>query len=74
MRELESTVNEFVKPKKIRKDRDHRNKIRFDDDLESANTRKQAGKKRHSRYHDGEVIDYGFEDDNEFDQIKHLIK
>lgn len=65
--------DEYLKPKKIRKQKTHRQPVRFDDDFEEIHPRKQAGKRKHSR-HINTTMEYGLDDEDELEQYKHLLK
>jgi hypothetical protein len=66
-------IDEFSKPKKIRKVKVHREPIVFDDDFEEVRPRKQAGKKKSSR-HINNPLEQDLYDDEEIEQYIHYLK
>lgn len=61
-------VGSLEKIKKVRKDKKKHHTPKYFEDDET--TFKAAGKKGHSRH----VEDYGFDDDEELEQYRHVLK
>jgi hypothetical protein len=66
-------LDEFAKPRKVRKQKVHRQPVFFDDDMDEVRNRKQAGKKKHSRNF-GVVNEMDFDDDEELEQYKPFLR
>lgn len=62
------SITEYSKPKKIRPQKTHRQKIYFDDDVYDYHPPKSAGKKKHSRMVE---VEY---DEEELEPYKSYLK
>jgi hypothetical protein len=73
MNDFEFELDEYSKPKKIRKTKVHQQPIIFDDDGDEVYRRKQAGKKKHSSRINN-FVEYGLDDEDEIEQYIHYLK
>jgi hypothetical protein len=67
-------IDEYAKPKRIRKTKTHYQRARYDDDVEEVHNRKQAGKRNHSRMTPTEFDLDVDEDDPYLDQYVRFLK